>query len=58
MNYMKNDLITDKLIIIMWFLILLLNIIIIKNIINRKLDKIENQNKEIIEYIKHEDVEE
>ena len=55
---MKNkDLINDKLILI-WFLILLLNMTIFKNSINRRLDKIENQNKEIIEYIKNGDVEE
>lgn len=40
----------DKLL-IMWLLILLLNIITIKNSINSKLDKIEKQNQEIIEYI-------
>ena len=53
----NNDLINNNLIII-WFLILLLNIIVIKNSINRRLDKIEKQNKEIIEYIKNGDVEE
>lgn len=44
--------------IIIYFLILLLNIIVIKNSIIIKLVKIEAQNKEIIEYIKNGDVEE
>ena len=55
---MRNKDFIDRNILLMWLLVLILNIFLMKAGITRKLDKIEKQNKEIIEYIKNGDVEE
>lgn len=55
---MKNNDFVDRNLLLVWLILLLLNMILLRTNITNRLDKIEKQNKEIVEYIKNGDVEE